>query len=176
MKSGANNHQKMVPSSIPQLYNNCDSRSGACRGVPVWASFDGAETWTIRRRVRRAQRMTVLQFSGEIHESDRARKKPIWRSQMSFSPRWIRGLEPPTSGTTIRRSNHLSYIHQPGRGERIHATAFPVKTRPLRTRPIESGSGTRGAFRSRARPARAGPPATAGGFADGPRPGGRCAP
>ncbi len=25
---------------------------------------------------------------------------------------WLRGVEPPTSGTTIQRSNQLSYSHQ----------------------------------------------------------------
>ena len=35
---------------------------------------------------------------------------------------WVRGLEPPTSGTTNQRSNQLSYTHRgsrfPGKGER----------------------------------------------------------
>jgi hypothetical protein len=30
---------------------------------------------------------------------------------------WVRGFEPPTSGSTIRRSNQLSYTHHFGSGE-----------------------------------------------------------
>jgi len=33
------------------LYSNCDSRTGARQHVSVWASFDGAKTWPIKRRI-----------------------------------------------------------------------------------------------------------------------------
>ncbi|MDP6523095.1 MAG: sialidase family protein [Kiritimatiellia bacterium] len=33
------------------LYSNCDSESGDRKNVSVWASFDGAKTWPIVRRV-----------------------------------------------------------------------------------------------------------------------------
>jgi sialidase-1 len=33
------------------LYSNCDSQGGDRKNVSVWASFDGAKTWPIKRRV-----------------------------------------------------------------------------------------------------------------------------
>ena len=33
------------------LYSNCDSQGGDRKDVSVWASFDGAKTWPIKRRV-----------------------------------------------------------------------------------------------------------------------------
>jgi hypothetical protein len=49
-----------------------------------------------------------------MHASQTALKKPPGDRWAVFSLGWKIGFEPTTSGTTIQRSNQLSYIHRLG--------------------------------------------------------------
>ena len=53
-----------------------------------------------------------------VASSEQAQKKGRWGCfQRPLSTQgWMRGLEPPTPGTTIQCSNQLSYIHRVRRG------------------------------------------------------------